>query len=188
MIFNTKLDYSIILDTNSLVEVVDYVGGIEFCSDYDFTTTHALVTDTYNDAGRKLHVPKGCQHYNGIETLTIARERNSFPGRDRVRQKNCQQILIAILKKLASTDTILNYNETLNTLNSVYETDIPKKIISNFSKDILNNGNKWEIETQSVDGDDTHDKVHLSDLIDWVMYPRMDTVDAAKEKINNVLK
>ena len=186
--FNLKIDYSIILNTNSLIEIVDYLGGIEFCSDYDFTTTHALVKDTYVDYGKKLHVPKGCQHYNGIETLTIARERNAFPGRDRVRQKNCQKILVEILKELASKDTLLNYNETLNTLSSLYETDIPKNIISNFSKDILNNGNNWNIETQSVDGDDTHDKVHLSNLIDWVMYPNMDTVDAAKVKINDVLK
>ena len=186
--FNIKIDYSIILDTNSLVEVVDYVGGIDFCSDYEFTTTHALVTDTYNDNGRKLHINKGCQHLDGVETLTVARERNAFPGRDRVRQKNCQAILISILKELVSTDTVLNYNETLNTISNLYETDIPKSVVSGFSKDLLNNGNKWTIETQSVDGDDDHDKVHLSNLIDWVMYPRMDTVDAAREKINETLK
>ena len=87
-LFDTNIDYSIILNTNSLVNIVDYVGGIDFCSDYTFTTSHALVTDTYNDKGKKLYVKKGCQHLNGVETLTVARERNAFPGRDRVRQQN----------------------------------------------------------------------------------------------------
>lgn len=187
-LFSTNIDYSVIVNTNSLVEIVDYVGGIEFCSDYDYTTTHAMVNNSYNDSGKKLHITKGCQHLNGIETLTAARERNAFPGRDRVRQENCQKIIIAIFKKLVSTDTMLHYNETLNTLSSLYETDLSKDIISNISKDILNNGNKWTIDTQSVDGNDGHDKVHLSNMIDWVMYPDQKTVDSAKNKIEETLK
>lgn len=188
-LFGIKIDYSVTLNTTSLVTVVDYVGGIEFCSDYAYTTTHALVSDTYNDKNnKKLTIEKGCQHLNGIETLTVARERNAFPGRDRVRQQNCQQIILALFKKLINTDTILHYNETLNTLGSLYETDIPKEVITNFFKDILNNGNKWQITTQSVDGVDDHDKVHLSNMIDWVMHPTYETVEQASTKIKELIK
>ena len=185
--FGTNIDYSLLVETGSLVDIVDYVGGIDFCSDYEYTTTHALTT-TDDDRGRKLYVKKGCQHVNGIEALTISRERNAFPGRDRVRQENCQKILIAIVKKLISTDTMLHYNETLNTLSDLYTTDMPRSIFSNFAKDIINNGNKWKFETQSVDGTDGQDKVHLSNITDWVMYPDMKTVDKAKQKINKTLK
>ena len=187
-LFGVDVDYIVTLNTDSLVEIVDYVGGIDFCSDKTYTTTHALVRDTYNDNGKKLTIVKGCQHLNGIEALTLARERNAFPGRDRERQKNCQQILIAILKKLMSTDTMLHYNETLNTLGTLYDTDISKNVISNVSKDVVNNGNKWKFETQSVDGTDKKDRVHSSGMIDWVMYPSQKTVDAAKNKINETLK
>lgn len=187
-LFGTTIDYSLTINTDSLVTVVDHLGGIEFCSDYDFTTTHALVNNTYNDAGRKLHVRKGCQQLNGIETLTVARERNAFPGRDRVRQENCQKIILSIFKKLVSTDTILHYNETLNTLGSLYDTDIPKEIITDIVKDILSNGNNWNIQTQSVDGVDGHDKVHLSNMVDWVMYPNEETVTAASNTIQETLK
>lgn len=187
-VFNTNIDYTLLVDTTSLVKIVDYVGGIEFCSDYTYFTTHALVNNTYNDTGRKLKVTRGCQQLNGIEALTVARERNAFPGRDRVRQENCQKILMAIFKKLVSTDTLLHYNETLNTLSSLYETDIPKEVITTFAKDILNNGNIWNIETQAVDGVDTHDKVHMSNMIDWVMYPDQNTIATASSKITEVLK
>ena len=186
-LFGTDIDYSLHVQTDSLVDIVDYVGGIDFCSDYEYTTTHALTT-TDDDSGRKLYVKKGCQHINGIEALTISRERNAFPGRDRVRQQNCQKILIAIFKKLVSTDTMLHYNETLNTLGTLYVTDMPKSIVSNFAKDIINNGNKWKISTQSVDGTDGKDAVHLSNITDWVMYPNMKTVENAKNKINKTLK
>jgi LCP family protein required for cell wall assembly len=187
-LFNITIDYSVILDTNSLVTLVDYLGGIEFCSDYDFTTTHALVTDTYDDSlGEKLTITKGCHTLNGVEMLTVARERNAFPGRDRIRQKNCQKILISIIKKLESTDTLLHYNETLNTLSTIYETDIPKKVVTDIIKDYLNTGSEWTIETQSVDGVDDHDYVHLSNILDWVMYPDTNTVEEASNKITSTL-
>lgn len=186
-LFDTNIDYSINVETTSLVDIVDYVGGIDFCSEYEYTTTHALTT-TDDDSGRKLYVKKGCQHVNGIEALTISRERNAFPGRDRVRQKNCQKILISIFKKLISTDTMLHYNETLNTLGKLYTTDVPKSIISDFAKDIINNGNKWKIETQSVDGSDKKDFVHLSNMTDWVMYPDEKTIQKAKVKMKKTLK
>ncbi len=186
---DTDIDYTVLIDTDSLITVVDYVGGINFCSDYEFMTTHALVKDTYNDTGgKKLYVKKGCQHLNGIETLTVARERNSFPGRDRVRQENCRKIIIEIFKKLISSDTMLHYNKTLSTLGSLYETDISETIISTFIKDILENGNKWEIKSQAIDGVDGKDRVHKNNVIDWVLYPDDKTVTAAQENIKNTLK
>ena len=187
-LFNTNINYSLIVNTNSLVDVVDYVGGIDFCSNYNFTTTHALVKDTYIDTGKKLTIHKGCQHLNGIEALTVARERKAFPGSDVARQENCQKILLDILKKLISADTLLHYNRTLNTLGSLYTTNIPKEIVTSISKDILDNRNIWQIETQAVYGEDAKDKVYLSNLIDWVMYPDMNSVEDAKLKIEETLK
>ncbi|MDO4996987.1 MAG: LCP family protein, partial [Bacilli bacterium] len=189
LLFDTDIDYYLKIDTNSLVTLVDQIGGIEYCSDVEFTTTHAQVLNTYNDSyGRKLHVVKGCQHLNGVQTLTVARERNAFPGRDRVRQQNCQKIMIAIFKKIATIDTIGRYNDVLNAVSNSYDTNISRDIITSNIKDVLNNGNKWTIETQSVDGSDGHDRVHLNTAVDWVMYPNMDTVNTAKEKINNIMK
>ena len=49
----------------------------------EYTTSHALILDTYDDSlGEKLHVKKGCQWLNGIETLTVARERLAFKTGD----------------------------------------------------------------------------------------------------------
>lgn len=184
----TPIDYTLTVNTSSLVTIVDYLGGIEFCSDYEYTTTHALVQDTYNDYGKKkLHVVKGCQHLNGIETLTVSRERMAFPGSDQVRQENCQKILLSIIKKLMSTDTLIHYRQTLNTLSSLYETDIPADFITQTAKDILNHGNQWKIETQLLMGNDSKGKVYLSNLIDWIMIPDEDTVTAAKAKIKETL-
>lgn len=188
-LFGINIDYSVYINTSSLVNIVDYVGGIEYCSDEEFTTSHALVLDTYDDTkGKKLYVPEGCKTYNGIETLTIARERLNITGGDSKRQMNCQKIMQAIFKKLITPNTVLHYTETLNELKGIYDTDIDKKVISNFSKDYLNNSNKWEIKTQSVSGLDGFDKVHSSEMIDWVTYPYQDTIDSCSAGIKEVLK
>ena len=186
-LFNTKIDYTINLNTSSLVNIVDTIGGVEFCSDIAFKTTHTLTLDTYDDSrGQKLMVPKGCKTYNGIEILTIARERNAFPGRDRARQKNCRQILINIMKKIASTVSLNNYNEILSSFDGFYTTDMNEKVIKNLLKIAIEDMN-FEILEQSVDGDDSIGIGHLGTQESWIMTPRMDTVYVASEQINNIL-
>ncbi len=186
-LLDIKIDYTINLNTTSLVKIVDSLGGLDFCSDYDFITTHALVLDTYDDRlGRKLHVTKGCKQYNGIEILTIARERNAFPGRDRYRQKNCRQILINIVKKIASTTTLTNYDEVINSLAGLYTTDMNDKTIKQLVKTALEDFN-FEIIEQSVDGEDSIGVGHLGTQESWIMTPNMDTVNQASNTIKTVL-
>ena len=187
-LFDVDIDYTVNLNTNNLVDVVDKVGGIEFCSDYDFITNHALVKGTYDDTkGNKLHVEKGCKEYNGIEILAIARERMAFPGRDRVRQENCRKIAISIAKKVASTSTLKNYNSVLKSFNGLYETDMNKKVITNLFKSVLS-GNNYEIIEQSVDGSDSLGVGHLGTQDTWTMTPDMNTVNNASNKIKEVMK
>jgi len=45
-LFDIEIDYTVNLNTNNLVDVVDKLNGIEFCSDYDFITDHALFKGT----------------------------------------------------------------------------------------------------------------------------------------------
>ena len=122
--FGIEIDFKINVYTENLVDIVDKIGGIEFCSDISYRTTHALVQDTYNDnLGKKFYVKKGCQHLNGIQTLTVARERLAFKGEnggDRVRQVNCRKIMISILKKILSTSTLTNYSSILDSFSGFY--------------------------------------------------------------------
>lgn len=186
-LFDIDIDYTISFNTNSLVDIVDLVGGVEFCSDYDFTTTHALVLDTYDDTkGKKLHVSKGCQTYNGIETLAIARERNAFPGRDRYRQRNCAQLIVKIGKKIMSLSSFTNYSELLKTFDGLYVTDMNENVIKSFIKTGIDNSN-FEIINQSVDGSDGIGVGHLGTQESWIMNPDMSSVNNASEKIKDIL-
>lgn len=187
--FDIDIDYVINIKAEGLVKIVDEVGGITYCSDQAFTTTHALILNDYNDAGKqKLYVKKGCQELNGIETLTVARERNAFVGRDRMRQKNAQKIIIAIFDKMKSANLFVNYNNILDALGDSYSTNIPKKVITNIAKDTID-GAEWNIMTQSVDGSDKWDAdIAILNGKGYAMIPNESDVINATNKINEILE
>lgn len=187
--FDIDIDYVINIKAEGLVKIVDEVGGITYCSDQAFTTTHALILNDYNDTGKqKLYVKKGCQELNGIETLTVARERNAFVGRDRMRQKNAQKIIIAIFDKMKSANLFANYNNILNALGDSYSTNIPKKVITNIAKDTID-GAEWNIMTQSVDGSDKWDAdIAILNGKGYAMIPNESDVINATNKINEILE
>ena len=181
-----KIDYYVKVRTSSLVGVVDTLGGIEFCSDKSFYTTHATILDSYDDSkGNKLYVTKGCRNYNGIEILTISRERLAYSGGDRQRQKNCQSILISIFNKATSPSIITNYQSLLNSISDLYTTNIPRDVITGYIRDILDNNTKWTFNTQSLDGYDGSGTVHLTNYVDYIMIPSKDSISSASYKIKH---
>lgn len=185
-LYDVNIDYYLKINTKSLVGLVDTLGGLEFCSDISYTTTHATILDSYDDTkGKKLKVSKGCKTYSGVEILTIARERKAFADGDRQRQRNCQQIMINIFNKMISPELITNYSNILNAVSDLYTTNIPKELVTELAKNTLN-GAKWTIEQQSVTGSDSRGHVHFSHVMDYVMVPNSDSVNQASLKIKMV--
>lgn len=185
---DTKIDYTVNINTNSLVNVVDTLGGIEFCSDYSFTTTHAVTADTYNDRnGRKLYVEKGCRQYNGTEILTIARERLHLRNNERGRIDNCKKIMLSISKKTLSRTSLMNFDEVLNSYDGLYTTDMNKEVITSLFKSAIADYDSYEIIEQSIDGADGTAMGHLGSAEVGVIFPYEDQVKSASDKIKEVL-
>ena len=89
---------------------------------------------------------------------------------------------------MKSANTLVNYNSILESLSDLYETDLSKEQISLIAKKLLDANEKITIEMQSVDGNETKQPVHLTDLLDFVIVPNDETVVAAKEQIDLLLK
>jgi LCP family protein required for cell wall assembly len=186
-LLDIDINYYVEINTKSLVGLVDALGGITYCSNEEYTTTHALILDSYDDTkGDKFHVQKGCQELNGIETLTVSRERLNIVGGDTQRQKNCELIMEEILDKLKSTNTITNFGNVLSAISDLYKTNMPKETFTKLVKDILDNSN-WTIDKYSLDGMDTKNYVHLSNLIDWINEPDYNTIEHDKELIQELM-
>lgn len=178
-LFGVKIDYYVKINTSSVVRLVNAVGGITYCSNQAYTTSHATILNSYDDSkGKKLYVKKGCQYLNGIEALTVARERLAFKSGDNQRQKNCVQIIRAVGKKI----TVSNYMNVLNAVSGAYTTTMPREFVTDNIKAYLDDPS-WTISQQSVTGSHGSNYIFFGTTIDYVMYPNMGSVNNAKNKI-----
>ena len=92
-------------------------------------------------------------------------------------------------KLFEDNKTLVNYNETLNELSYLYETNISRSIVSSLISNYIDNPKDWTINYQIVDGTAGNDLVHSSNTLkDYVTYPNYDMVNEAKLKIKEVLK
>lgn len=184
-LLDVKIDYYLTAKTTSLVKLVDSIGGITYCSDMAYTTDHALVIGTYDDSkGEHLKVKKGCQHLNGIETLTVARERVAFKTQDIKRMQNDTIIMKAILNKMKSPNMVTNYPNVLSAVGNMYTTSIPKEVIQNGVKSVLTTN--WTVKNQVLTGKTTWGTCQLSGAYKYVMHPTSYVVENAKKKIREI--
>lgn len=188
-LLNTKIDYVVNVNTNSLVDIVDTIGKVEFCSDYSFTTTHILTTNTYNDKnGTKLYVEKGCREYSGVEALAIARERLNLKNNERGRLENCQKLISGIIKKTMTTTNLLNFDEVLNSYTGLYTTDMNRNVLTKLVKSYISDYNNYEITSINLDGSDGTALGHLGTVEVGVTFPDENMVKEASEEINKVIE
>lgn len=184
-LLGVKVDYYLIVETTSLVKLVDTIDGITYCSDKAYTTDHALVIGTYDDSqGEHLQVIEGCQHLNGIETLTVARERNAYATQDIARIKNDAKIMNAILSKMKSPSIATKYTSVLNAVGGMYTTTMPKTVVQDGVKSILTSN--WSIKNVYLTGKTTWGTCELSGAYKYVMHPSQPSVNSAKAAIREV--
>lgn len=180
-----KIDYYFTVKSPGLVKVVDSLGGINYCSDQAYTTDHALVLDTYDDSkGKHLKVVKGCQHLNGIETLTVARERLAFHMGATKRDENTSAILEDILNAAKKPSNITRYIDILKSMNGLYKTNVPRETMTQGVKSLLDE--KWTIKNQTVNGTIKTNYVNFSNAKGSVYYLDENSVKTCSDKINSL--
>ena len=177
-LFDIKIDYSIKVCFNSVVEVVDLIGGIDVYSDKTFNSYHI----------KGWVVPEGMNHFNGREALAYSRERYAYTDGDIHRVQNQQQVLEAIIEKIIKDKTILKrYDQILESFSNLYRTDISEDYIKLIVKDQLTNMSDWTVERQYVTGSGAMLETYsMPGRNLWVMIPNEESMNKAKTKLNEV--
>lgn len=182
-LFDIKIDYVVKVGFNSVINIVDLIGGIDIYSNQTLTTR-------CNDGGaEKTYIKEGINHLTGPQALSYARERYAYYEGDNHRIQNQQQVLEAIITKtLKDKNLILKYNEYLENIKSLYRTDIPESLIKLYIKEQLNKNTTWKIEKQTVKGyGDSNETYSMPGRNLYVMNPDMESVKQAKNKINEIM-
>ena len=180
-LFNIKIDYTIKVGFASVVKIVDLVGGIDIYSDKSF---RSWCGDAWAE---RTNVKQGWNHFTGAQALSYARERYAYKEGDNHRVQNQQQVLEAIIEKLANDRSILRrYDKLLDSLSELYRTDLPSSYIKLIVKDQLENMTSWTIEKQQVSGYGSMGHCYSMPSYNlWIMIPDNNSVKTAR---NNIIK
>ena len=179
-VYGIDINHYIRINFDTLIKVVDVLGGIDIYSDKAFIPW----------TNKKVYINEGWNHLNGKEALAYSRERKTYVDGDHHRGRNQQQVIEAIISKLTSTTTFLSkYNSILNSLDGSFQTDMDINLITSFIKYQLDKMPSWNIESVGANGFNSWNYTYSMgyNYYLWVMEPDWDSINKIKNKIEGVL-
>jgi len=179
-LYGIDIDHYLRVNFNTLIKVVDVIGGIDIYSDSSFKCF----------TNSKVYVKKGWNHFNGTQALAYSRERYAYVNGDHHRGANQQQVITAIIEKVTKSSVLISkYNSILNALDGSFQTDIKTNTISSFIKYQLDKMPTWKVESTAVYGYNSYNYTYSmgTGYKLYVMEPDYDSVESVKKKINEVL-
>ena len=184
-LLHIKIDYSVKVGFSYTIKLINILGGVDVYSDKSFTT--------YNKDGgaQRVNIKKGMNHLNGAQALSYVRERYAYSDGDFHRIKNQQQVLEAMIKKITNNkELLLKYDEILNSLKSMYVTDIPADLVKQLVKQQLEDFPSWTIEKQTLKatGMTTTETYSLPGLEQFVAIPVQSSINSCTSKIKSTIK
>lgn len=179
-LYDIDINYYLRVNFNTVIKVVDVIGGIDIYSDKAF---RALTN-------KNVYVTEGWNHFNGKEALAYSRERYAYITGDHHRGANQQQVITAIIDKLTSSSVLISkYNSILNVLDGSFQTDMSTGMITSFIKYQLDEMPTWTVDSYAVSGYNSYNYTYSmgTNYKLYVMEPNMETVNIAKQKMQEVL-
>lgn len=175
-LYNTKLDYYIRVNFNTLIKLVDQIGGVDIFSDQELYLG-------------KIHIKYGMNHLNGTEALRYSRERHSYMDGDRHRGRNQQQVIEAIIKKVTESKDINTYLNLLSAMENSIQTNIDKTMINDIINLQVSKNISWSTESISVTGYDSSNYTYsYPGQLLYVMEPDYDSLNTAKNRIKEIIE
>lgn len=146
--FGIPVDYYARVSFNSLIEIVDTLGGINVNVEIDFCEQDENRSFKKDDL---ICLKKGEQKLNGKQALAYSRHRKTKGYDNAGRERAQQRIIKAIINKLISPTGLTNVNALLNIAPNYIITNMPAKQISKFVSSELDELKPWTISSLSSD-------------------------------------
>lgn len=178
-VFNIKISYTVKVGFNSVINLVNTIGGIDVYSDITFNSSHI----------KGWTVKQGVNHFNGEQALAFSRERYAYIEGDRHRVQNQQLVLEAIFNKVLSDKKLISkYDQILSALSDFYITDVPDSYVKLLVKKELSDSGNWTVIKQKVDGQGAYLETYsMPGRKLYVMIPNQNIVNECTNKINQVI-
>ena len=169
------INYYVEVNFNSLVDIVDALGGVTVDSPFEFSSFG-------------FDFVKGKNELDGERALAFARERYSFEDGDKERSRNQMRVLHAIIDKAMSPSIIQNYPELMKTLSDSFKSNMNQKEMTSFIRSQIKDLKDWDIQQIQIGGTGIMIESPALGFEVYMMDPDMDTVHSATTLIKRVLK
>ena len=167
-LLDIKIDYYGKVNFTTLVELINALGGITVDNPTAFTSTHG-----------GYDFPQGKIEMDGDMALSFSRERYKLEEGDFDRGKNHTRVLTGIIRKMLSTEMLLNFNQIADIALESVNTDVPyEKMIELVNKQLADGG-EWQIESEALKGKGTMDldSYLMPNARLYMMVPSKDSIE-----------
>ena len=142
--FGIPVDYYARVSFNSMIEIVDTIGGIDVDVEIDFCEQDENRSFKKKDL---ICLKKGEQHLNGKQALAYSRHRKTEGYDNAGRERAQQRIIKAIINKLISPSALGYVNDLLDVAPNYVITDMPANQITKFVSSELDSMKPWTISS-----------------------------------------
>ena len=138
-LYDIEIDYYVRVNFDSLIKMVDALGGINVDSEYAFKS-----------GGYSFK--KGINQLNGAQALAFSRERYAFASGDNQRGKNQMAVIKGMIEKAMSPAIITNYSKIMDGLSESFETNMSPNDMTSLIRMQIDDMSPWDIKSNNVTG------------------------------------
>ncbi|MDO4813859.1 MAG: LCP family protein [Gemella sp.] len=143
-LYNIDINYYARINFTSFIKLVDILGGIEVYNDQEFKGTRD--GQVYRQGNITL---------NSEQALEFVRERYGLSGGDHDRGKNQQKVITAIIKKLTTSNALLNSQDIISELSTSIQTDMPVEQLMSLANEQVEKKSEYNVSSQALEGQGT---------------------------------
>jgi LCP family protein required for cell wall assembly len=179
-LYDVDIDYYARINFTSFMQLIDVLGGVEVNND------QAFVSKIGN-----YEFPQGKITLNSAQALGFVRERYSLQGGDADRGRNQQKVIAAIINKLASVNSITNFSNIINSLQTSIQTNMPLDTMMQLANTQLSSGSSFVVTSQDVTGTGSTGQLPSYAMPSAALYMMSldeTSVETAKQAIKNTME
>lgn len=139
-LLDINIDYYAKVNFTTLTQLIDLLNGVDVENPVAFET---------NDGK---YFPQGTVHMDGEMALSYSRERYHLAEGDFDRGKNQVRVMTGIIKKLLSTETLLNFNSIAEVALDSVNTNMPYDKMIEMVNGQIDQPKEWKIKSQALTG------------------------------------
>ena len=129
-----------VINFTTFRNIINAIGGVDIYNEYEFTALDGQ------------YFPEGMIHLEGEYALMFVRERYSLPDGDFGRNYHQQQVMRAMIDKIASPEVIVHVDDLLTALEGTFLTNLSSDSIYAFCRKQLEENIDWNIVNYHVIG------------------------------------